>query len=474
MRNTITMLLLFVGIFSCAQVYPQSKSVIFKNVNIVDVEQGVVRTNQNVWVEGNRIKSISSKPLKNKGGTIIDASGKYLIPGLWDMHVHVFNNISKRPPEEWYFPHFIANGVTSVRDMWTKPQSMADVRLWRTQLSQNSKIVPRFSAVGTIVDGTPVSWKNSDTAINAAQARAIVQRLKDGGVDFVKVYARLNRETYFAIVAEAKKLRIPFAGHLPNSVSFEEASNAGQKSIEHLGWYKKFIDLSADKETFQKINDTAWTPELRLQLIQSFSEQKWGDLAELFAKNGTWMSPTSVINYSSMLSDDTALQHDARLQLVPSTESEDWLRLSSRANRNTRFIREVRFQKTLDMIRIMHIKGVGLLAGTDLGNPYIYPGSSLHDELGFFVKAGLSPLAALQTATINPAKYADVNKELGTVQEGKLADLVLLDANPLDNISNTRRITAVMINGRIFLRKDLEKMQKQGNNFAASANNQVE
>lgn len=440
------------------QLFSQSTSVLFQHVNVVDVQTGKVLGNQNVLIKGNRIAKITSKPIAPKDATVVNGAGKFLIPGLWDMHVHVFNNVSERPPSEYYHPLFIANGVTSVREMWTKPKNMPYVNRWRKGPAAHSGVIPRYASVGTLVDGVPSFWPKSDTVTNAEDARTMVRKIKAGGVDFFKVYGRLSREAYFAIAEECKKLNYPFAGHVPVGITLAEASNAGQKSQEHLGFWEMFTELSAKEEKFKNIKPIDLTPELRTELLHSLSEKKATSLAAVFVKNGTALCPTIIQYRAAMIGDDDSIKKDSRLQYADSSDKRKWAEFAARFNAGTRSLRETRYQKGLDVIRMMHQGGVQLLAGTDLGNPFLYAGFSLHDELSLFVKAGLSPLAALQTATINPAKYVGKEKETGTVTKGKLADLVLLDADPLTDISNTQRINAVVINGKLQTREDLDKL----------------
>src|SRR6266496_3223253 len=213
---------------------PRSQPLVFTHVTVIDATGAKSKPDMTVVIIGDRIITLgkSGKVAIPANAQVVDASSKYLIPGLWDMHVHIFRNASLRPPNEYYFPLFIANGVTGVRDMWTKLDKVAQVELWRKQFTQKPGTVPRFGAVGTVVDGLPATWPNSDTVSTADDARRMVDKLKAGGVDFVKVYWSLSREAYFAIADEAKKQRIPFAGHVPFSISALEASDA--RSEEHM------------------------------------------------------------------------------------------------------------------------------------------------------------------------------------------------------------------------------------------------
>ncbi|WP_345244824.1 amidohydrolase family protein [Nibrella saemangeumensis] len=421
-----------------------------------------------VLISGNRISALdkSRKVRIPKQAQVIPAKGKYLIPGLWDMHVHVA--VSRDYRSYVYFPLLLANGVTGVRDMWTTPDDLKLIRAWKDSVETGQKLIPQIAVGSTIVDGVPVMHPNSLGVANPEEARQAVRMLHQAGAGFIKVYELLSRESYFAIVDEAKKLGIPIAGHIPQLITAREASNAGQRTIEHLAAPTIFVACSSDEERFKQMKPEDWTWPLRGELLQSFSEQKCRELAAVFLKNDTWLCPTNGINRVYFLGDGPEFKKDNRLRryALASHVGNRWFKYPERFKPETRPIRELYVQKGLELIRIMHSMGVPLLAGTDLNNPFIYAGFSLHDELELFVKAGLSPLTALQTATINPAKYLGREKEMGTVEEGKQANLVLLDANPLDNINNVRKIGAVVVNGRYLPREALDKLLVEAESIA--------
>jgi len=444
------------------QIFAQRNDILFRNVNVIDVKSGRVAANQNVLIRGNIIRKISKRKIAPKAATVIDASGKFLIPGLCDMHVHTFRNaVDKR--KEYYFPLFIANGVTGVRDMWTKTPNMKFINEWREGVNNGSLVAPRFLFVGTLVDGIPPVWPASDTIRTVDEARAMVHTIRDGGLDFVKVYGHLSREVYFAIADECKKTGFPFAGHVPDSVSLVEAVQSGQETIEHLfGILTKWADVSSNEEKFKSIKRGEWTPALRMELLQSFSEEKAAAIAALMKEKGTWLCPTISVDESYMLAGNKKLIEDERLQYATESERKSWTDLHNAYKPESRPFQQFRFQTGLRYVNLMYKNGVNILAGTDVGNAFLYPGFSLHDELIHLVNAGLPPLAALQAATINPARYTGKEKQFGTVSKGKLADLVLLDANPLVDISNTKKINAVVLNGRLFQRKELDGLLVEG------------
>jgi imidazolonepropionase-like amidohydrolase len=305
---------------------------------------------------------------------------------------------------------------------------------------------------------------------NSAEGREAVRDLQRQGADFIKVYNRLRREAYFAIATEAKALGIPFAGHVPFSISAREASNAGQKSIEHL--FNILFACSAQEDELMQLkarslasDDSTERRTLRHNylraVLDSYSEQKAQALFALFARNGTWQTPTLVQRRAYALP-DAALASDPRLQYIPRTmrwrfDAKQDARIQGR-DAEGREIERRYYEMDAALIAPMRRAGVRFLAGTDSPDPYALPGFSLHDELAQLVTAGLTPLEALQAATSNAAEFLGLQESLGTITPGKLADLILLDADPLADIHNTRKISAVIVNGNYLPRSTLDKM----------------
>src|SRR6185369_12648696 len=311
-----------------------------------------------------------------------------------------------------------------------------------------------------IIDGPQPIWPNSIAVRNEDEGRKAVRRVKQWGADFVKVYALLPRDAYFGIADEAKQQGITFVGHVPNSVSPAEASDAGQKSIEHL---TGILIGSSDKEA--ELRDKlvkADSPQARGRVqataLDTYNEKKAANLIAHFVKNQTWQCPTLTVLRSSAYLGDEKFRRDGRLRYIPRLQQQRWnFRLANRSGGDDAVEKKV-LQKQLQIVGAMNKAGVPILAGTDTGNPFCFPGFSLHDELELLVKAGLTPIEALRAATISPAKFMGVDDVAGTIDKGKRADLVLLDANPLEQITNTKRINSVVFSGRILDRKALDKI----------------
>jgi imidazolonepropionase-like amidohydrolase len=398
------------------------------HVAVVDVADGTVKQDMTVIVRGRRIAAVGkSRAIKiPKGARVINALGKFLIPGLWDMHVHIGDDDFDKKA---YLRLFIVNGVTGIRIMNGGPAH----HVWRKEIESGALLGPRMVIASRIIDGPNSFLSDTVKVSNVQEARAAVRQAKQEGADFVKVHDNLPREAYFAIIAEAKTLGLPVAGHVPAAITAKEAAEAGQKSIEH------FTGLT-EAET-----DTA----------------KADPLIGFFKKNHTWVCPTLIMRTNYAVLDDRSLADDPRLRYVKPSWRNSWLKMTNGsgsmpatewANRRETVRREKalvgRFQKA----------GVGILAGTDDSNPYVIPGFSLHDELLMLVESGLTPLQALQAGTLNPARFFSQLDSLGTIEKGKFADLVLLNANPLQDIGNTTRINAIVVNGRFLDRQELDNI----------------
>ena len=463
---------------------------VITGVTIVDVAAAdltdPLRAAQTVVIIGNRIAAIgkANQIKMPKGARVIDATGKFLIPGLWDMHVHV----SGEGAAELSLPLFIVNGVTGVRDMGGASADLGRLAQLRKEIARESLLGPRIVAAGPYLDG-PRPGKSGHLSLSTlAEARQAVDSVKKQGWDFVKVHDWLAPDVYKAIAAEAKRLGLPLAGHVPISLSATEVSAAGQKSIEHLGNVLGgglLVDCSTDeaalraklregvmKSDEQSLINTLRAPTVN-RLLATYSAQKAERLAALFARNGTWQVPTiygtlwsNAFELDDSLHVNNAILSDPRMKYLPASTrpSSDPKNDPNPENFTAEDVAawKRQYRKQLELISILRRGGVQFMTGSDAEpSEGTIPGFSLQDELTFFVDAGFTPMEALQAATLNPAKYLGLLHSLGTVERGKIADLVLLDANPLDEICNTQKIRAVIVNGRLLNREVLDGLLAQ-------------
>jgi len=480
----VSFILFVLGLWSCAPAASDAVGntaiLLIKNVSIVDTKQGRVVSDQSVVVKGNRISAVGSSNEIDEppGARTVDGSGKYLIPGLWDMHVHTSSDKVSR---DAILPLFIANGVTGVRSMAAdciaenggcgEPVTTIDqVRVWQAEIAAESLIGPRVVASSYYTNG-PESEAES-TIYNPATAehgRAYARLLKDRGVDLIKVYSGMYRDAYFAMADEANTLGLPIAGHVPLAVRASEASGAGQQSIEHITGFLE--ECSTEETSLRSQIMTAYSKPsefwgLLIRMTETFSEERCAALYSQLVQNGTWHVPTlNVDAFSDQLeSPRRDWQDDERMRYVPREEAELWDQLERTyfaGITDYKTALQPHFHKSFEITSATYAAGVPILAGSDSGEYGIIWGFSLHRELELLVEAGLTDADALRAATINPAVFLDMTTSLGTIEEGKLADLVLLNANPLDDISNTQTISAVIADGRLFDREGLDKLLEQ-------------
>ncbi|GAC1305831.1 MAG: amidohydrolase family protein [Steroidobacteraceae bacterium] len=467
MQRVLSAFLLAAAIGSAAVAQPggENRPLVLVHVNIVDTTGGPVQPDMTVIVENRHITAVekSATAPALAGAQLIDARGKYLIPGLWDMHVHtVFGDWLPRN-EKVTLPLFVANGVTGVRDMGG---DLPVLKRWRSDIEAGTLLGPRMIIAGPMLDGPTPRFPSSAPVANAADARKVVADLKAQGVDFIKIQSLIPRDGYFAAAAEAKRLGMTFVGHVPDAVRAAEASNAGQKSIEH------FTGIFEGCSTIE--DQLLAGPKTLGRTVASYDSGKAEALVALMAKNQTWQVPTLVWERGQWLVDDIDLSRDPLTKYAPAAwKDRTWPMfvrdIMKDMDTDPLPVRKRFVQMELEMTSAMFRAGVPFMAGTDTAaGVHIFPGFSLHDELALFVKAGLTPLQALQTATRNPAQFLGRLADMGSVEKNKLADLVLLDANPLDNIDNTRRIAAVVLAGRFFSRADLDAMLKRVADAAGS------
>jgi Amidohydrolase family len=457
-------------------------TVAIRDVTVVNVMNGSLRPQQTVLIAGNRIVAVGGTDEMRIPGDahLVDAAGGYLIPGLWDMHVHsvapvpVDRSKASVAPQDWHFPLFLAHGVTGVRNMGDRT---ADVTLELTKSVRRRLAAgdlhgpPRFLTAGPSVDGDPPLSTNPVVVRTEAEARAAVEQLVSNGADFVKVYENLSREAYFAITDEARHRRIPVDGHVPFRITPEEASNAGQRTLEHpealaLGCSaaveaerKRFESVLAD---YDSLPDVEKSPVAMFRHFRALYDSRdpaaCASAIALYRRNGMAVT-TDLVAYHHVVHAEQILSDAARMRLVPQEIRRDWENsLASEALRKAQSILRPILPLELENVRLFNKAEVVLLAGTDVGVPLQVPGISLHVELERLVEAGLTPLEALQTATVNPARVLEKVDSLGTIEPGKLADLVLVDANPLEDIRNSRKIRAVVADGRLYRRADLDQL----------------
>jgi hypothetical protein len=444
---------------------------IFTNVNVISVRDGAVSPSVTVVIKKGRITAVAKVGLvdQGRGVQIVNANGKYMVPGLWDMHVHSAL-VDPAWDEKVIYPLYMANGVTGIRDMGGDPEVLESRR---KRIESGELLGPHMILAGPFLAGGK-SDRQTIAVNTPEEARQAVDAVKKQGLDFVKILSNVPRDSYFAIADESAKQGIPFAGHVPYSVSVREAATAGQRSIEHLtgvllACSSQEEDLRTQRLAALAKHDYVAYGKLGPQTLSTYDPTKADALFRQLAQSNTWQVPTLVWTEANSNIDDPELESDSRLRYVPASVRKQWDPAKLRANTSPEDLISLKAEaaRDIEIVKAMHNAGVHVMAGSDGPDPYVFPGFSLHDELEWLVKAGFTPLQALQSATFNPALFLGKIDSHGLVEEKHGADLVLLDANPLDDIRNTRKIFGVVANGKYYSRKDLDTMLEQVEKLAA-------
>ena len=444
----------------------QAQQLTLTHANVVDVQTGQIQADQTVVIAGSRIVRVgpSARPTPYGPGQVIDAKGQYLIPGLWDMHTHVYFDGTASAGTDLILPLLVANGVTGIRDMGSELDSILRAR---QAVATHRILGPRMLVSGPMLDGGKSPYKAAIAIATPEEGRRAVDRLKARGVDFIKVQSLVPRAAYFAIMAEAKKVGLPVDGHVPDGVRAAEAVAAGQRTFEHL--IGIFEASSPDEATY-----VAGGPKSPGRFLATYDPAREAAIIKLLAARQVWQCPTLFWERGQWLVDAIDWRQDSALAYAGHSWVETrWPRaqksIAQSLDTEPLAVREKFVAHELDIVRRLHAAGVGFLAGTDMpAGVDLIPGVSLHLELQRFVAAGFTPLQALQTATLNPALFYHRLQDFGTVQPGRVADLVLLSANPLVNIANTRRIAAVVADGRYLSRTELDQLQAKLKRVAAA------
>jgi len=417
-----------------------------EHVNVVDVRTATIHADQTVVVRGQRVEEVR-KTAAPKGARRINGRGKYLIPGLWDMHVHL------GMIEAGSVQIYLANGITGMREMGCSLLEFDRLKQYRAEVASGRMVGPELVATSEAIEARRPSKPAPFGVQDAADARSAIDQLRETGADFVTVGGDVPRQAYMSLAEECRRLNFPFSGHVPRDLTPAEVSDAGQRSIEHMDGL--LLACSSAESRLRELMKQGQPVPIET-VAETFDPGKASELAACFRKNRTWLCPTLTEQRFPAEADDPGLYRDPRLRYVRSNFVREWESRRQTA-RNSDLAKKL-FQTNLRLTGLMWRNGVRILAGTDTPWPYCIPGFALHDELELLVRAGLSPAAALAAATIGPAEFLDRSASAGEIRPGALADLLLLDGNPLSEITNTQKIFLVVIRGHVLVRRDLDRM----------------
>jgi imidazolonepropionase-like amidohydrolase len=464
--------LLVVPSFSAAE--PSSQLAI-THVTVIDATGRPPQPDQTVLIEAGHITRVGTAATIKvpKTARTIDASGKFLLPGFWDMHVHLAGiNADPSWSQQVLLPLLLANGITGVRDMGGDLDTLLS---WQRDAESGALLAPHIVAAGPFLAASGKKTPEQYPVHNAAEARAAVDELKKRGANFIKIISMPSRDAFFAVADESKKQNIPFVGHLPFEIGAIEASDAGMRSIEHflysafaLSFSSKEAELRPRLVQAEKNGDsTAWE-QIAHEADATYSPEKAAALIETLKKNGTWVTPT-LASLDITAHPENWKTDEPLLAFVPPVLAKEW-RDSIDGTQRKQHAAWLGRQAANDwkLTGELHHAGVPLLVGSDSLDPFVIPGDSFHHELAEFVRAGFTPMEALQAATRGAAQFLGRDKEFGTVEISHSADLVLLSANPVEDIANTRKVWAVIRNGSYYDRNALDRLLAGAKEAAAA------
>jgi len=434
-------------------------SLTLHDVTVIDTVRGRAIPARTVHITNGRITSRAGA-----GARVIHAKGKFLIPGLWDMHIHFRGGAETVAGNEAFLPLFLAHGVTAVREMGGDLNE--HVFRWRAEIERKARLGPRIFTSGPKLDGPKPAWPGSIPVSNAEDARKAVRQVHAMGADLVKLYFdALPEEVLKAITDEARKFHLPVAGHNARNLTIRQFLRAGVGDVQHTQYYlnpgcsPEEAAIAADFEAHRTMTMEEWSRRMH----ETCDPQLAADLIRFLRQRRAFVTPTLARIAQSITVGLQDYSNDPRRVHIAPSIWKTWDPLAGRRrvlSEEARALRARMNQRAMEFLPRLQAAGVPILAGSDCGasNNYSFPGSSLHEELEALVGAGLTPAQALAGATIDAARYFHLEASYGSIEKGKSGDLVLLDGNPLEDIRNIRKIAAVIRNTEYLVPDELLKV----------------
>ena len=441
--------------------------ILIKNANIVDTGSGNIIEGQHIGINKDTIARIAPYDAAENwmGAQTVDAKDKYVIPGLWDMHVHFGGGDTLITENKNLLPLYIANGVTTVRDC--AADISPEVLKWKEQVGMGILLGPSRLTGGPKLEGKNSIWPGDLEIEDEPELLRALDSLDKLQVDFVKITDNaLDPQLFLKSIKEATKRGYKTSGHIPFELTINEASEAGQRTVEHMGYMLK-AGSSQEAEIIDRFKKGGIDRETaQMQLDQTFDRDAAIAKYRKLAENGTAVVPTFIgSKIISYLEQHDHLSDPELKYLGPGLiKTYDWrIERANKATQKEIEARHDRYRKTVDLLPLVRESGMDIIAGTDAGflNSYIYPGFALHDELQIFVDGGLTPLQALQTSVINGPKYFDLLDYYGSVEEGKVADLLILERNPIKDIGATKTVHTLIKKTKVYNKGQLNQLLEE-------------
>jgi len=442
---------------SLEQDHESMSSYTITDVAVVDLEIGMIHPDQTVIIVGDQIQKIvpRSDCAIPEGSCLVDGRRLYLMPGLINAHVHYFDPAT-------FGRLMIAHGVLMVRDMGHPNEQALQLR---EALNQGTMLGPEMITTGWVLDGDPPFIPQVSVGCKTPEeGRAAVRKQVAAGVDQIKVYSRLEKDVFLAIVDEAHRHSLRPVGHVPESVYVEDAAAAGQRSSEHLFGFEKVIGKLLGEPVVLKTGGMGADVRHWLRLPEVNHEELQTMLRRV-RDSGMAVCPTVVVFRSGSRLNDIEAGKYPMLEYISPMIRGIWNSIWDPSQQDAETVGKV-WPHMQAFVGELYKAGVTLMVGTDLLFPGIIPGYSVHEEMALWQETGIPPLDVLRSATVVPARFFGLHERLGTVAEGKAASLVLVKANPLEDIKNARQIEGVFLRGRYFSRDDLNRLLQEAKDLA--------
>lgn len=457
---------------ACVSKPTEHADILISNATIVDVKTGKLNTGQSLAIRDGVIIERSNHSLKNSYiiDNYIDANDQFLMPGLWDMHVHFGGGEELIEENKQLLPLYLAYGITTVRD--AAADLSESVLSWREQVNNNQLVGPTIYTSGPKLEGKDSIWPGDLEVETVEEMNTAIDSLDAMNVDFIKITdSALTPELYLKAVKEVKKRGYQISGHIPFSLSVTDVSNAGLDAIEHMTYLLKAAAIN-EPEISKKVASGELSYRSALPIITAnIDKQTALNKYAVLAKNNTAVVPTLIGGQVIAYIDEDNHQNDEFLNYLGKGLKATYQWRVDRANKDTTEQikqRKERFIKTAQLLVLAQQAGVSIIAGTDAGflNSYIYPGLSLHQELAIFSDYGLTPLQTLQSATLAGPKFLGKSEQFGELSKGKIADIIFLTDNPLTDVRNTQKLTGVISHNRYYNQAALEQLKSQAKQLA--------
>jgi len=457
-------LLFLVLLFGCNPSKQTNVDLLIRGAAIIDINTGELLNGKVIAVHADSILSVFDEDDVNKYAASLefDAAGKFIIPGLWDNHVHFGGGDTLIQENKNLLPLYVAHGITAVRD--AAADISPSVLQWRKEIAEGKLFGPTIFTSGPKLEGFQSMWAGDIEISTIEEMNKAIDSLQKMEVDFIKITDNtLKPDLYLEILREAKKRGLRTSAHIPYALTMEQVTSAGLGTVEHGSYLLKASSLTERDFTNQISAGKMTYRDLLPSILERIDETTAMKTYELMARNGTGVVPTLNISYTTSYLDQQDHTHDVYQKYIGKglLKTYTWrVERAAKDDEKAIALRHTSYEKTKSLLPWLQKAGVKIIAGTDAGylNSFVYPGIALHQELQLFVEAGLTPLQALQSSILNGPEFLEKSDQFGSIEPGKFADILILDENPLQDITATQKINAVILKGKLIDRNELDAL----------------